>query len=48
MLDGRPQKRMSNFRRRILIAVATLISSCFGNGFWDNITAWSNNEGWVN
>ena len=39
---------MSNFRRRLLIAVAAMIRSCFGGGFWNNNTEWSNNEGWNN
>ena len=39
---------MSNFRRRIILAAASLIRSCFGNGFWDSIACWNNNEGWKN
>lgn len=39
---------MSAFRRRIMMAIISAISSCFGAGYWNNIEGWSNSDGWIN
>lgn len=37
---------MSNFRRRILMAVANAIYSCFSGGFWADEKPWNDFTPW--
>lgn len=37
---------VSNYRRRLMLAIANLIKSCFGKGMWLDNVIWSDNDGW--
>lgn len=33
---------------RGLLLIWKMVESCFGAGYWDNKSAWNNNDGWSN
>ena len=37
---------MSNYRRKLIMAVINSVKSCFGKGLWSDDAIWSDNDGW--
>ncbi len=35
-----------NFRRRLMLTLIDIVTSCFGRRFWINESKWSNEDAW--